>query len=101
MTKEIRKEIMNYCLTLLRKSKKVYFEKLNIKKLVKTIILVKTVKTFPKTLQSYVSDIDNKSSKITLAENNIAIADKKKIGRINVQLFHKHYKKSKLKNSSN
>ena len=92
---------MNYCLTLLRKSKKVYFEKLNIKKLVKTIILVKTVKTFPKTLQSYVSDIDNKSSKITLAENNIAIADKKNIGRINVQLFHKHYKKSKLKNSSN
>ena len=92
---------MNYCLTLLRKSKKVYFEKLNIKKLVKTIILVKTVKTFPKTLQSYVSDIDNKSSKITLAENNIAIADKKKIVRINVQLFHKHYKKSKLKNSSN
>ena len=33
MTKEIRKEIMNYCLTLLRKSKKAYFEKLNIKEI--------------------------------------------------------------------
>ena len=67
----------------------------------KAAILVKTVKTFSKTHQSYVNDIDIKSSKITLAENNIAIADKKKIGRINAQLFHKHYKKFKSKKSSN
>ena len=93
MTKELRKEIMkrsklknkynkkrnyenwslykkqrNYCLSLLRKTKKAYFKKLNIKE-------IGDNKTFQKTVQPYFSDKDNKSSKITLAENNIVIAD--------------------------
>ena len=53
----------------------------------KAVILVKTVKTFSKTHQSYVNDIDIKSSKITLAENNIAVADKKSL----VELMHNYF----------
>ena len=93
MTKELRKEIMkrsklknkynkkrnyenwslykkqrNYCLSLLRKTKKAYFKKLNIKE-------IGDNKTFQKTVQPYFSDKDNKSSKITLVENNVVIAD--------------------------
>ena len=48
---------------------------------------MKTVKTFSKTHQSYVNDIDIKSSKITLAENNIAVADKKSL----VELMHNYF----------
>ena len=36
-------------------------------------------KTFYKTVRPYLSDKDNKSSKITLAENNIFIADEKEL----------------------
>ena len=86
MTKELRKKIMKrsklknkynkkrnyenwslykktkkYCLSLLRKTKKVYFEKLNIKE-------IGDNKTLWKTFRSYFSDKDNKSSKITLFE---------------------------------
>ena len=86
MTKELRKKIMKrsklknkynkkrnyenwslykktkkYCLSLLRKTKKVYFEKLNIKE-------IGDNKTLWKTFRSYFSDKDNKSSKITLVE---------------------------------
>ena len=97
MTKELQKEIMkrsklkneynknrnyenwslckkqrNYCVLLLRKIKKAYFEKLNIKK-------TGDNKTFWKTVRPYFSDKDNKSSKITLVENNIVIADEKRV----------------------
>ena len=60
----------NYCLSLLRKTKKAYFEKLNIKE-------IGDNKTFWETARPYFSDKDNKSSKITLAENNIVIEDEK------------------------
>ena len=92
MTKELRKEIMkrsklknkynkkrnyenwslykkqrNYCVSLLRKTKKAYFEKLNLKE-------IGDNKAFWKTVRPYFSDKDNKYSKITLVENNILIA---------------------------
>ena len=96
MIKEIRKEIMkrpklknkynkkrnyenwslykkqrNYCLSLLRKTEKSYFEKLNIKE-------IGDNKTFWKTVRPYFGDKDNQSSKITLVENNVVIANDKK-----------------------
>ena len=99
MTKELQKEIMkrsklknkynkernyenwslykkqrNYCLSLFWKTKKAYFEKLNIEE-------TGDNKTFWKTVRLYFSDKDNKSSKITLVENNIVIADKKRVSQ--------------------
>ena len=74
----------NYCLLLLRKTKKAYFKKLNIKE-------IGDNKTFWKTVRSYFIDKDNKYSKITLVENNI----------VNEQIFYKHYKKFKFKSSDN
>ena len=64
------KKQINYCLTLLRKTKQAYFEKLNIRE-------IGGNKTFWITVRPYCSDKDNKSSKITLVENNIVIADGK------------------------
>ena len=49
-------------------NRKTYFEKLNIKEIGDNNI-------FWKTVWSYFSDKDNQSSKITLAEKNIVIAD--------------------------
>ena len=66
------KKKRNYCLSLLRKIKKAYFEKLNIKD-------IDYNKTFWKTIWPYFSDKDNNSSKITLAENNIVAADEKEL----------------------
>ena len=70
----------NYCLSLLRKTKKAYFEKLNIKE-------IGDNKTFWKTTWPYFSDKDNKSSKITLVENNIVIADKKRVSELMNKYF--------------
>ena len=100
MTKELRKEIMkrsklknkynkkrnyenwslykkqiNYFVALLRKTKKAYFEKLNLKE-------IGDNKTFWKTVRPYFSDKDNKSSKITLVENNIVIVDEKRVAEL-------------------
>ena len=105
MTKELRKEIMkrskfknnynnnrhyenwllykkqrNYCLSLLRKTRKSYFEKLNIKE-------IGDNKTFWKTVRPYFSDKDNKSSKITLVENNIVIADEERVAELMNKYF--------------
>ena len=66
------KKKRNYRLSLLRKIKKAYFEKLNIKD-------IDYNKTFWKTIWPYFSDKDNNSSKITLAENNIVAADEKEL----------------------
>ena len=56
----------------MRKTKKVYFEKLNIKE-------IGDNKTFWKTVRQYFSDKDDKSSEITLVENNFVIADEKRV----------------------
>ena len=105
MTKELQKEIMkrsklknkynkernyenwslykkqrNYCLSLFWNIKKAYFEKLNIKE-------TGDNKTFWKTVRPYFSDKDNKSSKITLVENNIVIADKKRVSELMNKYF--------------
>ena len=115
MTKELQKEIMkrsklknkynknrnyenwslckkqrNYCVSLLRKIKKAYFEKLNIKK-------TGDNKTFWKIVQPYFSDKDNKSSKITLVENNIVIADEKRVAELMNKYFINITKKLNLK----
>ena len=74
------KKQRNYCLSLLRKTKKAYFEKLNIKE-------IGDNKTFWKTTWPYFSDKDNKSSKITLVENNIVIADKKRVSELMNKYF--------------
>ena len=66
------KKQRNYCLSLLRKTKKAYFEKLNIKE-------IGDNKTFWKTVRPYFSDKDNKSSNITLVGNNIVTADRKRV----------------------
>ena len=105
MTKELQKEIMkrsqlknkynkkrnyenwslykkqrNYCLSLLKKTKEAYFAKLNIKE-------IGDNKTFSKTVRPYFSDKDNKSSKITLFENNIVIADEKRVAELMNKYF--------------
>ena len=105
MTKELQKEIMkrsklknkynkkrnyenwflykkqrNYCLSLMKKTKKAYFAKLNIKE-------IGDNKTFWKTVRPYFSDKDNKSSKITLFENNIVIADEKRVAELMNKYF--------------
>ena len=74
------KKQRNYCLSLLRKTKKAYFEKLNIKE-------IGDNKTFWKTVRPYFSDKDNKSSKITLVENNIVIADEERVAELMNKYF--------------
>ena len=66
------KKKRNYRLSLLRKTKKAYFEKLNIKD-------IDYNKTFWKIIWPYFSDKDNNSSEITLAENNIVVANEKEL----------------------
>ena len=64
----------------MRKTKKAYFEKLNLKE-------IGDNKTFWKTVRPYFSDKDNKSSKITLVENNIVIADEKRVAELMNKYF--------------
>ena len=73
------KKQINYCLTLLRKTKQAYFEKLNIRE-------IGGNKTFWITVTQYFSDKD-KSSKITLVENNIVIAGEKKVAELMNKYF--------------
>ena len=118
MTKELRKEIMkrsklknkynerrnyenwslykkqrNYGVSLLRKTKKAYFEKLNFKE-------IGDNKTFLKTVRPYFSDEDNKSSKSTLVENNIVIVDEKRVADLMKKYFINITKKFKFKSSN-
>ena len=65
----------NFCLTLLRKTKKAYLEKLNNNE-------IGDNKTFWKIVWQYFSDKGNKSSKITLVEDNIVIADGKRVAEL-------------------
>ena len=44
-------------------------------------------KTFWKNVRSYFNDKDNKSSKITLVENNIVIADEKRVAELMNKYF--------------
>ena len=59
-----------------------------------------TEKHFVK-LPAIFSDKDNKSSKVTLAENNIVIADEKRVAELIKKIFYKHYKKFKFRSSDN
>ena len=61
----------NYCFSILRKTIKGYFQKLDIKE-------TGDNKTFWKTVQPYFSDKGTKPSKTTLVENNIIIANEKR-----------------------
>ena len=63
----------------MRKTKKAYFEKLNIKE-------IGDNKTFWKTVWPYFSDKD-KSSKTTLVESNIVIADEKRVAELMNKYF--------------
>ena len=65
---------------MLRKTKKAYFEKLNIKE-------IGDNKTFWKTVRPYFSDKNNISSKITLLENNIVIVDEKRVAELMSKYF--------------
>ena len=74
------KKQRNYCLSMLRKNKKAYFEKLSIKE-------IGGNKTFRKTVWPYFNDKDNKSSKITLVENNFVIADEERVAELMNKYF--------------
>ena len=73
----------------MRKTKKTYFEKLNIKE-------IRDNKTFWKTLRPF---FKNKSSKITLAKNNIVIADEKIVAELMNKYFINITKNLNLKAS--
>ena len=100
MTKELRKEIMlrsklenkfnkernhinwcnykrqrNHCLSILRKTKKEYFNSLNIKQ-------VSDNKLFWKSVKPFFNDKGSNSSKITLVEENNIISDEEEIANI-------------------
>ena len=102
MTKELRKEIMkrsklknkynkkrnyenwslykkqrNYCVSLLRKTKKAYFEKLNLKE-------IGDNKTFWKTVRPYFSDKDNKFSNFKI---KIVVTDEKGVADLMNKYF--------------
>ena len=62
------------------KTKKGYFEKLDIKE-------TGDNETFWKTVASYFSDKGNKSSKTTLVENNIIIANEKRVEELMNRYF--------------
>ena len=70
----------NYCLSVLGKTKKGYFEKLDIKE-------TGDNETFWKTVAPYFSDKGNKSSKTTLVENNITIANEKRVEELMNKYF--------------
>ena len=65
----------NFCLNLLRKTKKQYFAKLNVKD-------VADNKLFWKNVKPYFSDKCSNSKKITLVEKDIIITDEKQIANI-------------------
>ena len=94
MTKELRKKIMlrskhknkfnrernhiswcNHCLSILRKTKKEYFNSLNIKQ-------VSENKLFWKSVKPFFNDKGSNSSKITLVEENNFISDEEQIVNI-------------------
>ena len=124
ITKELRKEIMkrsklrnkfnrnrnhenwcnfkfqrNYCVNLLRKTKKQYYKNLNVKNVVDN-------QTFWKTVKPYFSDKGSNSRRITLLENDSILTDDKDIAKtmnnffINItkNLNLKPYKDSSLTN---
>ena len=62
----------NYCVSLLRKSKKSYFENLDEKKITDS-------KTFWKTVKPYLSDKTISGDKITLIENEDLLSDNQTI----------------------
>ena len=99
ITKELRREIMkrsklrnkfnrnrnhenccnfkfqrNYCVTLLRKTKKQYYKNLNVKNVVDN-------QTFWKTVKPYFSDKRSNSRRITLLENDSILTDDKVIAK--------------------
>ena len=74
----------------MRKTKKAYFERLNIKE-------IGDNKTFWKTVRPYFSDKDNKSSKITLVENNLVIANEKRVAELMNKYFINILKNLNLK----
>ena len=82
----------NYCLSLLRKTKKAYFKKLNTKK-------IGDNKTFWRSVRPYFSVKDNKSFKITLVKNNIVIADEKRVAELMNKYFINITKNLNLKSS--
>ena len=84
------KKQRNRSLTLLRKTKKAYFEKLNIKE-------IDDNKIFCRTIRSYFRDKDNKSSKTTFAQNDIIIADEKRIAKLMNKYFRNIIKNLNLK----
>ena len=65
---------------LLWKTKKTYFEKLNVKG-------IGDNKTFWKKFRSYFSDKNNKSFELTLVENSIVIVVEKRVA----ELMNKHF----------
>ena len=121
MTKELRKEIMersklrnrfnrnknhenlcnfkfqrNYCVNLLRKTKKQYYESLNVKYIMDN-------QTFWKTVRPYFSDKGSSSRRMTLLENYLILTDDKGIAKtvniyfINIKNLNlKPYKDSSL-----
>ena len=124
ITKELRKEIMkrsklrnkfnrnrnhenwcnfkfqrNYCVNLLRKTKKQYYKNLNVKNVVDN-------QTFWKTVKPYFSDKGSNSRRITLLENDSILTDGKDIAKtmnnffINItkNLNLKPYKDSSITN---
>ena len=74
----------------MRKTNIAYFEKLNTKE-------IGDNKTFWKTVRSYFSDTDNKSSKITLAENNTVIANERRVAELMNKYFINIIKNLNLK----
>ena len=89
----------NYCVNLLRKTKKQYYKNLNVKNVVDN-------QTFWKTVKPYFSDKGSNSRRITLLENDSILTDDKDIAKtinnffINItkNLNVKPYKDSSLTN---
>ena len=82
----------NFCLNLLRKTKKQYFAKLNVKD-------VADNKLFWKNVKPYFSDKGSNSAKITLVEKDKIITDEKQVANIMNEHFVSITKKLSLKPS--
>ena len=114
MTKELRKEIMersklrnrfnrnknhenlcnfkfqrNYCVNLLRKTKKQYYENLSVKYIMDN-------QTFWKTVRPYFSDKGSSSRRMTLLENYLILTDDKGIAKT-VNIYFVNIKNVNLK----
>ena len=74
------KHQQNFCLNLLRKTKKQYFAKLNVKD-------VADNKLFWKNVKPYFSDKGSNSTRITLVEKDKIITDEKQIQHLVVFLL--------------